>query len=86
MYLHIGNNNVINSKNIIGIFNIETIKKTDEYKKIIKKIKEKNNLNNISENTEKTLVLTEQEKHTKAYITNISSITLGKRMLDVNYM
>jgi hypothetical protein len=79
MYLHIGNNNVINSEKIIGIFNIETIKNSAEYKKLIKLLQKENNIINISENLEKTFILYNEGESIKAYISNISSTTLNKR-------
>ena len=80
MFLHIGNNEIIKKENIIGIFNLKTIKNTIEYKKIINNLKEKNLLVN-NENIEKnTLIITEEEKNIKGYITNISSTTLIKRI------
>lgn len=78
MYLHIGKDCVINENKIIGIFNIEAIKKNNEYTKSYEAIK--NDLIDISDGTHKTLVLIADE-HTKGYITNIASMTLRKRNL-----
>ncbi len=76
MYLHIGKDYVINENNIIGIFNIETISKSKEYKKFIESIKK--DLIDISDENQKTLILV-KDKNIKGYITNISSITLKNR-------
>lgn len=65
MYLHIGKEYVVNTKNIIGIFNIEDIKIKD-------------NLIDISDGNKKTIILVDNKK-IKGYITNISSSTLKKR-------
>lgn len=76
MYLHIGKDCVIEEKKIIAIFNIETIKKNKEYNNFFENIK--NNLIDISDGIEKTLILI-KDKNKKGYITNISSTTLKKR-------
>lgn len=80
MFLHIGNNNIINSKNIIGIFNIKTIQNTKEYKNIIQELEKNNDLQINNDENQKTLVLTKDKMKLKGYITNISSITLAKRV------
>lgn len=80
MFLHIGNNIIVNSKDIVGIFNIKAIKNTNEYNKLLEDLKEKNNLN-INNNVEqKTLIITKDKNEVKGYITNISSVTLSKRI------
>ncbi len=76
MYLHIGKEYVINEEKIIGIFNIETIKKNKEYNKFFEDIK--NSLIDISDGIQKTIILI-KDKNKKGYITNISSATLRKR-------
>lgn len=76
MYLHIGKDYIIEDKNIIGIFNIETIKKNKEYSEFLENIK--NDLIDISNGEQKTLLLI-KDKNKKGYITNISSTTLRKR-------
>lgn len=81
MYLHIGKDIMIKENDIIGIFDIESIKNTEEYENIQKKLKEKNRLIEISENTKKTLILLLENKEIKGYITNISSVTLCNRIL-----
>lgn len=76
MYLHIGKDYAINENNIIGIFNIETISKSKEYKNFIESIKK--DLIDISDENQKTLILV-KDKFIKGYITNISSVTLKNR-------
>ena len=49
MYLHIGKDFVIKKKDIIGIFNIEYVKNTKQYKSMYKSLEEENNLINVSD-------------------------------------
>lgn len=76
MYLHIGKDYVVNEDKIIGIFNIEAIRKNKEYSEIFENIKD--DLIDISDGVKKTLILI-NDKNKKGYITNISSATLKKR-------
>lgn len=78
MYLHIGKDYVINKNNIIGIFNIETIGRSEEYNNFYESIK--NDLIDISDENKKTIILV-KDKNIKGYITNISSVTLKNRNL-----
>ena len=80
MFLHIGNNYIIKKEEIIGIYNIKSIKNTKEYKKIIENLKKNNNLIKIENNEEKTLIITENSKIVKGYICNVSSTTIANRL------
>ena len=70
MYLHIGKDYIINNKDIIGIFNIDFVKNTKEYKSMLEKLKSDGNF-----------ILTEKDSVVKGYITNIGTTTIGKRKM-----
>ncbi len=80
MFVHIGNNIILKQEDIIGIFNIKAIKNTNEYIKIINNLKDNNKLIKIENTEENTLIITEKNKIIKGYITNISSVTIEKRL------
>ena len=79
MYLHIGNNNILNITDLIGIYNIESIRETEEYKKIIEDLESKHLLTREDGIEEKTLILAKREDSVIGYISNISSTTIAKR-------
>ena len=81
MYLHIGKDYVINNKDIIGIFNLDYIKNTKEYKALYNNLLENKNIINITNNQCKTFILTQKDKITKGYFTNIGANTIGKRRM-----
>lgn len=83
MYLHIGKGLCLNEKDIIAIFNIDYIKNTKDYKKFYQKLLEEDNIINISNKNEKSLILVNKNNNIKAYISNINSNTIGKRKLFV---
>lgn len=79
MFLHIGSNNIIKTKDIISIYNIESMKNTNEYRIIIEKISKNCNLTNELDCEPKSLIITKENNEVKGYMSNISSITLAKR-------
>ena len=81
MYLHIGKDIIIKNKDIIGIFNIDFVKNTKEYKKMLEHLQECGNLKDISDDQAKTFILTEDNTNIKGYITNIGTTTIGKRKM-----
>lgn len=81
MYLNIGKEYIIKNSDIIGIFNINYIKNTKEYKNMCKSLDEDKNLIKIDEEKEKTFILTENKKIKKGYITNIGVNTITKRLI-----
>lgn len=81
MYLHIGDERLIHNKDIIGIFNIQFIKNTKEYKSMYKDLEEKNKIIDLSEGDGKSFILTEQNKEKKGYIAKIGANTILKRLI-----
>ena len=74
MYLHIGNNDMVLIRNVIGVFDLDKIKESKYNKKFLFKFSEKE----MKEN--KTLVLTNENGLLKPYFTNISVMTIKKRI------
>ena len=79
MYVHIGKDTIINSQKIIAIFDIKTLEKKNSLENICKNLKINDNIIDVSEENKKTLILINEKENVKGYISNISSITLGKR-------
>lgn len=72
MYLHIGEDNILLQKNIIGIFDIEGLKIMKENGKFLEPIKDK-----IKEH--KTIIITNKKGKTEEYFSNISVNTIYRR-------
>jgi predicted regulator of amino acid metabolism with ACT domain len=81
MYLHIGKECIIKNKDIIGIFNIDYIKNTKEYKGMYNSLEEQNSIINVSDMKDKTFILAQNNKKNKGYITNIGVNTISKRLI-----
>lgn len=78
MYLHIGKDYILNNNDIIGIFNINTLKKSNSYDYILENLSEK--VIDISGGKPKSLILVSKNSKNIAYISNILSSTIGNRI------
>lgn len=80
MYVHIGKDFLIPSNEIITILDLEKMLKNKKLENIIKELKLENNIINIADGNNKSLILLKKENKIEGYISNISSITLVKRI------
>ena len=78
MYLHIGKECILNNNELIGIFNIDALKEANSYDYILENITE--SVIDISAGNPKSLILVCKENKCIAYISNILSSTIGKRI------
>lgn len=79
MFLNISKDVIIRTKDIIGIFNLDYIKNTKEYRNFLSNMMEQRQIVKDCEKKEKTFILIQNEKGTKGYIMNISTNAIGKR-------
>lgn len=80
MYLTINKEDIIKKKDIIGIFNIESIIQTKEYYNILEELKKENRIKKYAKEEEKTIILYQKDKKTYGIISNISSNSIEKRI------
>ena len=80
MYVHIGKDVVINSDNIITILDIESLKKKKKLEEVLQNLKISGNILDVSDGNKKSLIILEKNNKIIGYITNISSITIAKRI------
>lgn len=79
MFLHLGGDVVIPLKDIISIMNIESSNKSSNTREFLKTAEDEGFIRKISEDEEKSFILTEKDKKTIIYLSPISSVTLYKR-------
>ena len=84
MYIHLGSETVINEKNIIGIFDLESTTVSKHTRNFLYKKEKKNEVINVSYDLPKSFILCGNKKESKVYISQISSATLQKRSGDIN--
>ena len=80
MYVHIGKELMIPASEIITILDLEKILENRNIEDILKEINLENNIINISEGNNKSLIIIKKEEKIQGYISNISSQTLAKRI------
>ena len=66
---------------LFGVFNIEKIENTDEYKNLCEMLENKKKLEKISEDKNNSFILTEYKNDIKGYISNIGTNTMKKRKI-----
>ena len=76
MYLHIGKDCIVNLNDIVGIFDIESLKMSNYYSRFLKNI---DNVKYLTDGNGKTLILTVENGYNKAYVSNILSTTIASR-------
>ena len=80
MYLHLGQDTVVKSSDVIGIFDLETTTISKNTRDFLTKAEKKGQVINVSYELPKSFVLcSNKKKNKKVYISQISSSTLHKR-------
>lgn len=79
MYLHLGQDTVVRTDDIIGIFDLENTSISKITKEFLAKSEKAGRVVNVSYELPKSFVICTQNKKTAVYITQISSSTLKKR-------
>lgn len=79
VYLHLGKDVSVNTKNIIAILDLESTSVSKSTRDFLKIVEEEGFVRNVSEEIPRTFVLCEINGQSVIYITNISSRALAGR-------
>lgn len=79
MFIHLGNDVVVNSKKIVGIFDIENTTTGKNTSKILEKATKENRVVTVSFEMPKSFVVCMEKGKEIIYISQISVATLRKR-------
>ena len=80
MYLHLGCDTVVNTKDIISILDLESTSISKYSKEFLKIVEEEGFVRNVSEEIPKSFVICEEKGQSVVYITNISTKALAGRI------
>lgn len=80
MYLHLGRDTVVNTKNIISIMDLESTSKSKYSREFLKIVEEEGFVRNVSDEIPKSIVICEEKCQSVVYITNISTKALTGRI------
>ena len=79
MYLHLGENTVVRTDDIIGIFDMDTSTISKWTKNYLSNATKKKRVINVSMELPKSYVVCNEDEEIKVYVSQISSQTLMKR-------
>ncbi len=74
MYVHIGNNEILNKNDIIAVIDVKTLKESRVNLRLINKLKERN------KKDDESVIIIQKGKEQKEIFSNISIFTLRKRL------
>ena len=80
MYLHLGRDTVVNTKNIISILDLDSTSVSKYSKEFLRIVEEEGFVRNVSDELPKSIVVCEENGQSAVYITNISSKALAGRI------
>ena len=80
MYIHLGQDTVIKSSEVVGIFDLESTTISKNTRTFLTKAEKKGEVVTVSYELPKSFILcSEKKRKQKIYISQISSVTLQKR-------
>lgn len=79
MLLHLGQDTVVNTKNIVAICDLDTSTVSHKTRDFLKSATQKGQVVNVSMELPKSFVIVESKGKTTVYISQLSSSTLMKR-------
>ena len=80
MYLHLGDNYIIPTKDLIGIFDLDVVTVSTAGRTYLQQAERNGNLISVSDNLPKSFVVCGDRSDFRVYISPISASTLVKRL------
>ena len=80
MFVHLGQDSVVNMKDITGIFDIENTSTSKDTREFLVKMSKDNKVVYVNEDLPKSFVIAKKGDSEIIYITSISASTLKKRI------
>ena len=79
MYLYLGQNTVINTKDIVGVFDIENTSTSRKTRDFLREAQKAGQIEEVSHELPKSFVVCKASSETKVYLSQIAPATLKKR-------
>ena len=80
MYLHLGSDTVVNTKNIISVLDLESTSVSKYSREFLKISQEEGFVRSVTDELPKSIVICEEQGQSVVYITNISTKALSGRI------
>ncbi len=82
MYLHLGEKTVIKTSDIIGIFDLDNTTVSKNTREYLSKAQKNGDVINVSYELPKAFIVCEERNQRKIYISQLSSQTLYRRIIN----
>lgn len=82
MFLHLGQDKVVKTADIVGIFDLDSTTVYKTTRDFLAKTEKEGRVINVAADLPKTFVLTNEENTTRIYISGISAGTLQKKAVE----
>lgn len=79
MYLHIGQDIIVREEDVIGIFDMDTATISPRTREMMSKMEKENRVVSVFEDLPKSCILCRDGEKAVLYISQLSTVTLGKR-------
>lgn len=80
MYLHLGNNKMIKTQDVVGIFDLDSTTISKKTRDFLAEAEKKGEVISVSFELPKSFVVCKNEEGRKIYLSQLSSSTLHKRL------
>jgi len=84
MYLHLGNDKVVNSNDIIGIFDMDNTTVSEKTRKFLTMAQKNGAIVDVTEDLPKSFILVLEKDKTNVYISSLATRTLLRRAKSEN--
>ena len=84
MYLHVGNELVVNTRDIIGIFDMDNTTVSRQGRRFLPESQDKGFIINATDDLPKSYVVTKQKRETKIYVSSYSPQMLSRSARNIH--
>ena len=85
MYLHLGQSTLVKTKDIIGIFDLDTATVAKPTRDFLAKAEKEGRVINVTFELPKSFIVCKEDDKIKVYISQLSSATLLKRAGNIDF-
>lgn len=86
MYLHLGQSTLVKTKDIIGIFDLDTATVAKTTRDFLGKAEKEGRVINVTFELPKSFIVCNEDNEIKVYISQLSSTTLLKRAGNIDFL
>ncbi|MEG0912364.1 MAG: DUF370 domain-containing protein [Oscillospiraceae bacterium] len=86
MYIHLGSGTVVNSKSIVGIFDIDYCSVSKRTREFLTAAQKSNRVVNVTDELPKSFIVCKDNNKTILYISGVSPATITKRANSVDIL